>query len=486
MNLQRAAKLALSLLGSAALAGCDGLGFGAPNGEAPEDPQQTNYGVSPEDARSFVAVDESGARPAPAPDQVCEGSLFEAGARTSGVASAMFAIASIKSGVWPNVDLTQLDEDAFIGYFASLGGSTDAYGRLVEADGHQVMQILVEPSHPEEAPPTRFVLVVDTSSSMRNDLTEVGEVVRQIGGAIQGRPDDTLAILEWGAKSTMFQQEVPGDHAPDLAQAFSTHLGELAEAQLGPGGSLGPMKEVVGDVLSTPIAPDVVQGTHVLVLTDGGVVVDGATFGAIQSWVDQGAIVSFVEVQGDSRGAPTRFHRDVLDTLALAGGGTSLFVSSGIHDVLGSRFDDLLRPAFRDASLRFSSNGLLVDTQDANGSTLMLEPGWSATSRPVFFSIPVQTCDAGPITVTVTRKNDAIITEDRSVIVHGDMGPKDKKLVAIHGLFEVVTEGCTPQTAAKLEMLSALAGGLIGTDPSDALGFGELPGLLEHIAGLCP
>ncbi len=385
----------------------------------------------------------------PGSDLSCDnGVVFEiAPNATHSRVSAAFAVAALDAGTWPAINRSLLRHDEFLAYFAKSDISAP-FARVRVVDDHKQLDVFV--TVPPDDASTHLILVVDTSTSMRNDLPLAGEIVSGLATALAANAGDHLTVVEWGSDPRVFTgsagSTVPASAAAELGAEFDAHARDLTKAQLGPGGSLGPAQAAVdGAIGATSDTP------HIVVLTDGGVEADGDAFAAIESWATKSnAVISFIEIAGGSEGAmaePRSFHREQLASMAIAGGGLSHFVT---HATLGSflsEFDGSIRIGRRDVRPRYDMPGVvaLLSSPEADfaagelgGSSL---PRWSGVGRPVFTSVGVETCSLPEFggTVTLDGKSYPVQVGDAEDY-------RVARLDLIDRLFEILRQDCAAAT----------------------------------------
>jgi hypothetical protein len=244
---------------------------------------------------------------------------------------------------------------------------------------------------------------------------------------------------------------VPADEAGALAEEFGKRLEGLVSAQLGPGGSLAPAAPIVDEAIAAT-GP----GTHVVVLTDGGIVVDGGTLQAVRSWAAQGAIVSFVEIQGQADGQHDAFHAEVLRSLGAAGGGVTLYLADepASAAIVEQRFDELFRPSVSQLAVRFESSEL-SPTELTASSGDVLQTGWAATGRPVLVSVPVTVCDPSDPPATVDVILDGVGV--RTITLTGAPTLALRRLELVDMLTDVLVAGCKAEPGQLTELSEAFA-----------------------------
>ncbi|MFO0555550.1 MAG: hypothetical protein U0271_44645 [Polyangiaceae bacterium] len=448
------------------------------------------------------------------PAAVCGLSTFDfAPVQSHRLASPTFALAAVLSNAWPdNVEVDGLKREEFLTFFAAptsgdLLGSA-GYGRLRTDDqGKLVMDAFVAepPATFGDPVPVHLVVVVDTSSSMRNDLSFAANVVEKLATGLGSK--DAISFVEWGGTATLFQSGKTsvfeaGPNATDAAATFEQHLIELANGQLGPGGSLTTASQVVEDAMvSNPDGqqvPDPQHAQHVVLLTDGGMVPDAATLGAIGRWRRQGALVSFAEIQGalnpdESPMALGSFHADLLEQLSVQAGGLTLVLTPANVSVLDS-FDMLFRPASRAARFAMSSTDVvefeapafgLATTGDRTGATSEPQGTWLPLGRPAFFSGAVSLChsDAAQATVTIEATGDHPLPDKVSVtgaFADPDQDPRLTRLGIVDLVYDQFVAGCP----ADLTMFDTLAG-LVNQLPDTDAGYQSLRQLVGAMKTAC-
>jgi len=448
------------------------LGSGGDDGGTPTDPADVT-GVGP---AGVLGPDRNG------PELlVCETEAFSVGARGHRMASATFALSAVASGAWPlRVDSSLFDRQELRHYFSRR--ATDAvpgavaYGRLVGPPQKAVLEAVIEPEgNALGLQPLHLVLVVDASTSMRNDFGLAKQTVRDMAEALeQGHPSDTISILEWGANQDSFRRlAAPAQDAVELADNFGMRLDDIDDGQLSPGGSLAPAAQIVTQAIQASTL-----GAHVVVLTDGGIVVDAATMDTVRGWTDLNALVSFVEVQGEqgeSHEQSGTFHVDVLRSLGAAGGGVTLYLSSALAPAMITklRFDELFRPSIPALEVTFETSSL-SPTELSGASDDVPRLGWAATGRPVFVSLPVTYCDDDgepPASIVVAPLFDGDAA--RTILLGGALpNPQVRRLEIVDLLTSVLVAGC----GAQQEQLDELLLEVDGIEPG--VGYAEIKELV--------
>jgi len=324
-------------------------------------------------------------------------------------ASAAFAVAAVHAKTWPDINRSLLSHEEFLAFF-SRSDQGSPFGRVRGAEnGARILDVFVPPPATPPAP-MHLILVVDTSTSMRNDLALAGDLVKQFGVAISAHADDHMTVIEWGSQPLIFEASsgdttAPSTRAMQLGEDFAVRANELANAQLGPGASLGPAEQVVAQAI------EVTQDTpHVVVITDGGIVADSDSFAAIEAWrAKQRSVVSFLEIagpSGDASAAPTSFHREQLAALAPAGRGLTHFVTSETLPQLMADFDADFRISLDGAVPLYNMDGItdLIASADSDfastGLGATVRPGWAA-GRPMYTSVQVNSCTSEAFGATV-------------------------------------------------------------------------------------
>lgn len=418
------------------------------------------------------------------PPEACAASGFGAAPSAGNLAGAMFAVASLKDGNWPNnVDSSLFALQDFYAYFTieeSAQTSTAVHGRLTEVvdpsgnTPRSVLQLFVTPQNLELSGAPKavdLVVVVDTSSSMRNDLGIASDVLQHL--ASQVRAQDSFEIVEWGAKAELFVSDAA--NPADRAEAFAAKLDALKTAQLGPGGSLGPVTEVVSTVIEGRANP------HIVVVTDGGLVADSESFATIAAWRTQSAPVSFIEVQGVE--AQRTYHAGKLRNLAASGNGIVMYATPSTVSNVAAHFDRL-RPEYRDLTLAMSTSTLsplaYTDAAGTDSSSTGEFLGWN---RPFFLSMPVVVCDpvsTGSHTIEISGDGD-FLTTAQTLVLANSPDLYMRQVAIIDRVHEMLVAGC--DDASLIADISALKSELAQLGGNEA-GFSELAQVLTRMDDL--
>lgn len=397
------------------------------------------------------------------------------------LASPTFALAALAEGAWPvGADMAHLEPEEFLTYF-SLPAAAVAYGTKGEVNdaGGTPLQVFADATTGPVA--QHYVLVVDTSVSMRNDLGVAAALVTGFSATLSADSADMLTIVEWGTSPRSFDpgaaptgadaaaiHTVGAADAAALGQAFADYLGTLDQAQLGPGGSLG-----TADTLVKSILKDGGPAPHVVVVTDGGLTPDSQTLGALAGWSKQQAIVSFVEVRSSASSLSTGFHADLLATLGRAGGGVTLFANDSTVADRAAELDRLLRPADVGTIPLLSGP---FDTEAGTSNALMPVLAWTPANRTMH-APAIATCVTPPEVVTLTLSHPSLPS--------GSFDPSttDARAVAVGYVLDVARafrDGCDAALALPDLSTDPLCTG--GITPH---GYCSLPTVIDAMKAAC-
>jgi hypothetical protein len=364
------------------LAGCAATEAGEPGTSGGDDGTSSSGSAgSPEGAGVAESTDAQNG------PQGCGPAAAVALAESHRLGSALYAISALDAGVLPKPTLLRRDD--FQAYFAPPPGSAaGAFGRFFPGgttDG--APQALLETSlftaPPATPTPVHLVVVIDESSSMREELAlaagVLGEMTRD--GALGASAGDALTVIEWGDEPTVsLDLAAPdADGTFDVA-AMVADLESRASTQLAGAPSFDRLERVAGDVVDASST-----ASHVVMLTDGGFEIDAHARDAIASLSRRGAIVSLVELHGlaESTDDAMPFRPELAATFA---GGTHLFLGSRVgvtpselaptfHD----RFGELFRVRRTDAIGSLYADGFRlvpVEPEPVGAETSGVSTAW--------------------------------------------------------------------------------------------------------------
>jgi Ca-activated chloride channel family protein len=191
----------------------------------------------------------------------------------------------------------------------------------------------------DQRPPLRLTLALDNSGSMQG---KAQDLVRITGEAIAAslREGDTVSIVTWNST----EQVVLDTHAvsgPD----DKTLLDKLDNFEVG--GSADLYSGLVGAYKLAEAAYDPAAWNRVILVSDGGASVNDADLEVIASHPT-------INLTGVGVGDPGIYRSDLMDAVAHAGRGASLFISSEAEATrqFVDRFIPLLGAAVRDVTVQ--------------------------------------------------------------------------------------------------------------------------------------
>ncbi len=371
-------------------------------------------------------------------------------------ASATYAAEAVRTRAWPSsADMSQLELGDFVAAYADPGAPDVLRAEVARgATDSSTGQLFVVPAASGSASKTlELFVVVDTTTSMRNELPLAGRVVREIAeslDALDSEIDISFGVVALGSTSERFAILQEGNPS-DIAQAFEAFLnapdgesGGIAfkDGQLGPFVGLDALDQVgsgkaFSERISTADAP------HVFVLTDGGFAADEGTVRTLDAWTTAGAYVSFAQLYAPSEGSapmPTSFRGDLLTSLASRGGGASLFLTdealsdpTGLFSVGALTRDLVGRAAVPFEVASDEAQEIIVETaqgEDALGGPHSRRTTWVPSAGAVA-SLPVRTCGAPP---RIAVDGEELATDPSA------------HLTMVVGVVDVLRRGCEAQT----------------------------------------
>lgn len=329
----------------------------------------------------------------------------------AGASSSPAQVRDAALGNWVSLTGIGIRAWEFFNYYSFDYPAADQPGNVVitpglEQDGDEyVLQIGVR-THvlpAEQRPPVRLTLALDNSGSMEGKPLEL---MRATGKAIAAslRSGDVVSIVTWNTSEQVVLESHPVSGPDDPAL-----LAKLDNLEVG--GSAELLSALSGAYKLAEADYDPLAWNRVILVSDGGASADAADLELIASYPD-------IDLVGVGVADPGVYRSDLMDTVAHAGRGPSLFIGSDAEAKrqFSEHFIRHLGSAVRDVALhvelppgfelvRDDADGLIADAGNGEPS-VRLAPGDSLVVHRRLRTCAMELPESTKLTVKVQYVDD--------------------------------------------------------------------------------
>ncbi len=280
---------------------------------------------------------------------------------------------------WPSLDEVSIRPWEFLNYYSFPYALAPAGQLLPGAELRQgvddlgdMFELQVAVAGPElladDRPPVHLTLALDNSGAMEGKA--VG-LLKSAGAALasQLRAGDTVALTSWNEADAVLLPVTPvkGPNDAALLSAFASFT---------PGGATDLHTAVTSSYQLAKQAYVPTDINRVVVITGGGATATAADLQEIASWAVDAPGKPGIHLVGVGVGDAANYRRGLVDAVALAGGGTSLYIGSEAEATrqLGERFVSALAIAALDVEVRLTlPPGLQIEDLAADAGVAAMD-----------------------------------------------------------------------------------------------------------------